>query len=128
MNNETAPAVKKVSDSTKIAYGEIEFEMKPNELLQTKTFKDKSDNDLKECYIEYSYVMKEKLKENHISRFTIVDEDIVLDYDVKSISTIEKIGLFEYTIDALFLNNSLFLVRMLFSGNDNLENIKTLSQ
>jgi hypothetical protein len=120
---DTISKINRISDSTKIAFGEIEFGMTQDDLFQTKDFKSKSSNYLDYCQLTDSYVMSERLKDNNLSDYLLKKENIISENDVKSICISKKIGLCEYDVKVIFFKNSVFLVTMLFDEDDQLKNI-----
>jgi hypothetical protein len=116
--------VKRKSDPTKIAFGDIEFGMSVQDLLNTQTFRSKSSKDLETSRLEDSYVMKHILESNNIPESLLGQENIIRENDIQSIEIIDKIGLFKYNIKVILVKNSISLVKITpRSENEGLENI-----
>jgi len=112
--------VKRKPDSTKIAFGDIEFGMSIQNLLNTQTFKSRSSKDLKIGCLNYSYVIKHILESRNIPESLLKQENIIRKNDIQTIEIIDKIGLYKYKIKAILVNNSMNIVQI---NNGDLDNI-----
>ncbi len=110
-------------DSTVIAYGDIAFGMSPNDLLQTNHFKNKHINELKSCKISDSFSLVEELQKNNINVNALESYPLSSKYDIKLISTVEQIGLYDYTIEVIFINNHLTIVGIPLLFDNEIQNI-----
>lgn len=123
-SKDTTSSVKRQTDSTKIAFSDIEFGMSAKDLLYTQTFKSRSSKDLKTGSLEDSYVMKHTLESNNIPKSLLKQENIIRENDIQTIEIIDKIGLYKYYIKATLIKNSISLVQIRpWSENEGLENI-----
>lgn len=123
-SKDTTSSVKRQTDSTKIAFSDIEFGMSIQDLLNTRTFKGRSSKDLVLGSFGDSYVMNNTLKVNNIPESLLNQENIIREKDIQTIEIIDKIGLFKYNIKAILVKNSMNLVQINpWSENEGLENI-----
>jgi len=106
------PTIKRKSDPTKIAFGDIEFGMTEQELLQTQVFIDGSTHVSTRDRITSSYIMNKKMEDCKLDERIIIENKIIKEDDVKYLSCTNKIGIDKYKLTAYLFRNSLFLIKI----------------